>query len=75
MRWIKEVTSVCQNCIYSNNEKGQWIKRRFKHNYEEGWWHIYCEKKKRFFAWNRYKRCFKSNEKKFTHSIINRCWY
>jgi len=49
---------VCQNCIHGNNKKGKWIRRRFRNQWPEGSWHIFCEKKKKYFPWDRYKHCF-----------------
>jgi len=66
MRFFRETTSVCQNCVHGNNEKGKRITKRF--NKTIGWndddspmkddWHVYCEKKKKFIRWNKFKRCF-----------------
>ena len=60
---------VCQNCKQSNNDKGKW-KRTWKrksdykkgeHPAKLGYWHIFCELKKRFYPWDYRKRCFKMN--------------
>ncbi len=58
MRFLRKVTNVCQNCIYGNNKKGKWIKRIFRNIDERGYWHIFCEKKKKDIPWDKYKRCF-----------------
>jgi len=52
---------VCQNCKNGINKKGKWKKRRFrKDTWEEGTWHIFCEKKQKYFPWNKHKKCFES---------------
>jgi len=49
------VTHVCQNCIYGNNDKGKWDKK-------ERHWHIYCEKRERYYKWDKYRFCFEANK-------------
>ena len=55
---FKKVPEVCQNCEFGNNKKGKWIKRKIRKNWEQGWWHIFCEKKRKYYAWDKHKRCF-----------------
>lgn len=60
MRWFRKHTSVCQNCIHGNNNKGKWIKRRFfNHDKIKGNWNIFCEIKEKHYNWRKFKRCFK----------------
>ncbi len=65
--------NVCQNCRHSNNKKGMWRrtwKRKDIHKYihkinpnikrvyyKLGYWHIYCEKKEKYYPWDYKKRC------------------
>ena len=74
MRLFRKITYHCQNCVFSNNEKGKFIKtilrnslyiceeRGLKARYlfrkNRKYWHVFCEKKKKYFPWDRYKRCF-----------------
>lgn len=58
MRLFRKCGHVCQNCAHSNNEKGKWKHRRFQFNWEKGYWYVFCEKKKKFRTWDRFKRCF-----------------
>lgn len=61
----KRPTEVCQNCKHSNNKKGKWKrtwKRRDLYNKYEyldkhGYWHIYCEKHKKYYPWDWRKGC------------------
>ena len=48
---------VCQNCTHSNNKKGKWKKTILRKNAEgeDGYWHIFCEKKNKYFPLERYK--------------------
>ncbi len=61
---MRDPMKVCQNCINSSNDKGKWKRtwrRRalYKNNPDkEGYWHIFCELKQRFYPWDRRKRCF-----------------
>ena len=58
---------VCQNCKQSNNKKGKWkLTWKRKSDYKKGehptklgFWHIFCELKKRFYPCDYRKRCFK----------------
>lgn len=66
MRLFQKKTSVCQNCKYGNNKKGKWIKLRFKKSIslddDHKYWHIFCEKKKKYYRWDKYKFCFKKKK-------------
>ena len=66
---------VCQNCENSNNKKGKWIhtwKRRgirfdiIKDKLikipSKGYWHIFCEKKQKYYPWDYKKKCFKMSK-------------
>lgn len=59
MRLFRKFGNVCQNCEFGNNEKGKWIKKRFRNPYLDGHWHIFCEKKRKYYPWDKFKRCFK----------------
>lgn len=58
---------VCQNCKYGNNDRGKWIhtwKRKDLYKgvhkpYIKGFWHIFCEKRNKFYPWDYKKKCFK----------------
>ena len=57
---MRKPMKVCQNCECSNNEKGKFIhtwKRRRINN--QGFWHIFCEKRNKYYPWDYRKRCFK----------------
>ena len=54
MRLFRKIRHVCQNCIHSNNEKGKKLK--------DCHWYIFCEKKKKYYKWDNYKRCFEPQE-------------
>lgn len=58
MRFFRKVTSVCQNCINGNNKKGKWKKKRLRKNREKGDWNIFCDKKEKYYRWDKYKYCF-----------------
>lgn len=62
IKMFRKDPEVCQNCEFGNNKKGKWIKRKIRKNWEQGWWHIFCEKKQKYYAWDKYKRCFKENK-------------
>jgi len=64
---------VCQNCYFSNNEKGEWIKPliTFKKEKKFGVWYIYCEIKKRFYYWYKKKRCFVGKAWVYEHDCIS----
>ncbi|MFX0132024.1 MAG: hypothetical protein ACFFDN_00130 [Candidatus Hodarchaeota archaeon] len=71
MKKGKDPMNVCQNCVHGNNEKGEWKKtwkRRGIHhiygdkesreaNKGKGYWHIFCEKKQKYYPWDGKKRC------------------
>ena len=71
MRYFRKRGNVCQNCINSNNKKGKWIRRKIRWNHEKGWWHIFCEKKQKYYPWDKYKRCFKEVVVKFNEVCEN----
>ncbi len=54
MRFFKPIGDVCQRCIHGNNKKGKFIEKRFSPIF----WNIYCERKGKFYKWDRHKRCF-----------------
>lgn len=58
----KNPSRVCQNCTFGNNKKGVRIlhKPKFRNPYKEGHWHIYCERRRRMFKWDkrRFIGCF-----------------
>lgn len=58
----KKWGNVCQNCKFGDNKKGKWIKRRLKNIDDRGYWHIFCIKKKKFYRWDKYKRCFEERK-------------
>lgn len=62
MRRPKNLNAVCQNCKHGNNEKGKWIKRRFGFNWDNGFWHIFCDKKKKYYPWDKYKKCYEEGD-------------
>ena len=69
MRLFKKIGHVCQNCIHGNNKKGKRKKTLFYYTgiFENGkkdkrHWNIFCEKKQKYYAWDKYKRCFKENK-------------
>ncbi len=55
MRLFQKITSVCQNCKYGNNAKGKRIKNH---------WNVFCEKKKKYYKWDKYKFCFRKKGSK-----------
>ena len=69
MKLFRKDTHVCQNCVHGNNEKGRWFKTIFYYTgiiddngkKDKRHWNIFCEKKQKYFPWNKYKRCFKEN--------------
>lgn len=70
-KMTKDPMNVCQNCIHGNNEKGKWKKtwKRRSINIgvdkydnliktpKKGFWHIFCEKKQKYYPWDGKKRC------------------
>ena len=72
MRWFRKHGKVCQNCAFGNNEKGKWIYKKLKrkNNWENGYWHIFCEKKKKYYFWDKFKRCFIRKEFKTSYDEI-----
>ncbi len=63
---------VCQNCRHVNNKKRMWRRtwkrkdihknnpnrKGIKHiHYKLGYWHVYCEKKEKYYPWDYKKRC------------------
>ena len=66
MRLFRKITHVCQNCIFGNNEKGKLkktiLRKSCEHHQKRYYWHIFCEKKRKFYPWDWYKRCFEPQE-------------
>ena len=70
MRLFKKIGNVCQNCEFGNNKKGKWKKTLFYYTgiiddngkRDKRHWHVFCEKKQKYYAWDKYKRCFKKNQ-------------
>ena len=66
MRLFRKICYICQNCVFSDNKKGKRIKKWYYSKEQltlEGVltrtkWHIFCKRKKRLVAWNKYKLCF-----------------
>ena len=79
MRLFGYITWHCQSCVHGNNDKGKWKRtwrRRGIHTLycdltreekkelkKTGFWHVFCEKKEKFFPWNTRKCCFEKKEK------------
>ena len=71
MRLFRKITHVCQNCRFGNNDKGKWKKTLFYHTgiiddngkKDKRHWHIFCEKKQKYYPWDKFKRCFKEEKK------------
>jgi len=70
MRLFKKITHVCQNCVYGNNEKGKFFKTIFyltgiieNGKKDKRRWNIFCEKKQKYYPWDKFKRCFKDKIK------------
>jgi hypothetical protein len=81
MRLFRKAMCVCQNCKFGNNNKGEWKKRNpilylIKRNtvfyWAKGFWHIYCEKKEKYFIWDTHKKCFEKKIIKLTHEEITK---
>lgn len=78
MRFFRKITHVCQNCAFGNNEKGKWKKTLFYYTgiidengkKDKRHWHIFCEKKKKFYFWDKYKKCFIKKEFKNSYDEI-----
>ena len=71
MRWFRKHGKVCQNCEFGNNDKGKWKKTLFYYTgiiddngkKDKRHWHIFCEKKQKYYTWDKFKRCFKDKKK------------
>ena len=63
---------VCQNCKYGNNKKGKW-----KHTWKRkdidnrGFWHIFCEKRNKYYPWDYRKRCIELKKLREAKGVEN----
>ena len=82
MRLFKKIGNTCQNCKHGNNKKGKWKRTIFYTNcrFENGkkdkrHWNIFCEKKQRFYPWDKYKRCYKNPPETCNHVFTSKYPY